>query len=221
MLYTANSGYLSQIGMASIGIEDFLSHNWKAWQRHGPTFPDFPNKDAILFPEQFFGRFAVYHRIEPSIWLSYMDSLDCPWPPEGHKIVIGPRTGMMWDGVKIGAGAPPLKTSLGWLLIYHGVDYLNIYRLGLILVSLHDPGEVLYRSPNAILEPERDYELGKGKGIYWVPRVVFTCGAVSTSDKEILDVDDSILVYYGAADTVIGVAGAKVGELIPQELECG
>lgn len=122
---------------------------------------------------------------------------------------------MMWDGVKIGAGAQPIKTSFGWLIIYHGVDYLRIYRLGVILVDLNDPGEVLYRSPNAILEPERDYELGEGKGLYWVPRVVFTCGAVPASNKDTLDADDSILVYCGAADTVIGVARAKIGDLIP------
>ncbi len=218
MLYTANSGHLSQIGLASIKIDDFLSFNWKAWKRHGPTYPGFPNKDAVLFPEKFSGKYAVYHRIEPAIWLSYMDSLDCPWPSEGHKIVITPRTGMMWDGVKIGAGAQPIKTSFGWLIIYHGVDYLNVYRLGLILVSLDDPGEVLYRSPNPILEPERDYELGESKKVYWVPRVVFTCGAVPASEKEVLSADDSVLVYYGAADTVIGVAEAKVGELIPQEV---
>jgi len=218
MLYTANSGSVSQIALASIGIDDFISYNWHAWTRHGPTFPNFPNKDAILFPEKFSGRFAVYHRIEPGIWLSYLDKLEPPWPSQGHRIIITPRAGMMWDGVKTGAGAQPIKTSFGWIIIYHGVDYLRIYRLGLILVSHNDPGEVLYRSPNAILEPERDYELGEGKRLYWVPRVVFTCGAVPASDKDILDADDSILVYYGAADTVIGVAGAKIGDLIPHEV---
>jgi predicted GH43/DUF377 family glycosyl hydrolase len=218
MLYTANSGAISQIALASIGIDDFISYDWNAWIRHGPTFPNFPNKDAILFPEKFSERFAVYHRIDPGIWISYLGRLEPPWPSQGHRIIITPRAGMMWDGVKIGAGAQPIKTSFGWLIIYHGVDYLRIYRLGLILVDLNDPGEVLYRSPNAILEPERDYELGEGKGLYWVPRVVFTCGAVPASNKDTLDTDDSILVYYGAADTVIGVARAKIGDLIPTEV---
>jgi len=218
MLYTANSGTIFQIALASIGVHDFLAHNWKAWTRHGPTFPNFPNKDAILFPQKFSGRFAVYHRVDPDIWLSYLDGLEPPWPSQGHRIIVTPRTGMMWDGVRIGAGAQPIKTSFGWLIIYHGVDYLRIYRLGLILVGLDDPGEVLYRSPNAILEPETDYELGEGKGLYWVPRVVFTCGAVPATDKDTLDADDSILVYYGAADTVIGVARAKIGDLIPTEV---
>ncbi|MCD6265067.1 MAG: glycosidase [Deltaproteobacteria bacterium] len=218
MLYTANSGSVSQIAMASIGIDDFISYNWNAWVRHGPTFPNFPNKDAILFSEKFSGKFVVFHRIYPDIWLSYLDNLDPPWPSQGQKIIITPRAGMVWDGVYIGAGAQPIKTSWGWLIIYHGVDYLRIYRLGLILVDLNDPGEVLYRSPNAILEPERDYEIGKGKGIYWVPQVVFTCGAVAASNKYTLDADDSILVYYGAADTVIGVAGARIGDLIPHEV---
>jgi predicted GH43/DUF377 family glycosyl hydrolase len=55
----------------------------------------------------------------------------------------------------------------------------------------------------------------------WVDNVVFTCGAVPAEDKEVLDEDDEILVYYGAADTVLCVASAKVGDLIPEEIRRG
>lgn len=66
-----------------------------------------------------------------------------------------------------------------------------------------------------MLEPEEDYEIGLSGA--WVPNVVFTCGAVGAEDKEVLDDDDEVLVYYGAADTSIGVATATVAELIPEE----
>jgi predicted GH43/DUF377 family glycosyl hydrolase len=217
MLYTAYDGVTAQIALASISCQDFLARRWGGWVRHGMVFPGVWNKDAILFPAKFNGKYALYHRIIPSIWLTYSDELSCPWPTEHHRIVIGPRSGMMWDAMKIGAGTQPLLTRYGWLIIYHGVDYSRVYRLGVLVVSPDDPGEVLYRSPNAILEPETPYEIGK-PGQSWVPNVVFTCGAVPREDKEILDAEDEILVYYGAADTVIGVALAKVGDLIPPEV---
>lgn len=216
MLYTAYSSVAAQIALASIDVADFLGRRWERWKRHGPLFPGFSDKDAVLFPEKFDGRYAIYHRIEPSIWVSFSENLDSPWPREDHRILIGPRAGMMWDGVRIGAGTQPIKTKYGWLLIYHGIDFANVYRLGVLVVDLNDPGRVLYRSPNFILEPEESYEVGE-KGINQVPNVVFTCGAVPMADKEVLGDNDAILVYYGAADTVIAVATAKVSDLIPKE----
>jgi len=85
-----------------------------------------------------------------------------------------------------------------------------------LLVALDDPGRVLYRSPNSILQPEATYELGE-EGCC-VPNVVFTCGAVPGVDKQVLEDDDELLVYYGAADTVACVAVAKVSSLIPEEI---
>ncbi len=214
MLYTAYDGNLAQIAAASIGVDDFLDRKWDKWQREGLAFKNIWDKDAILFPEKINGKYILYHRIEPSMWITYMNELEFPCR-EKHAIIIGPRPGRMWDSLKIGAGAQPLKTRYGWLLIYHGVDYNYVYRLGVILVDLQNPQKVIYRSPNPILEPIEDYELGLSGA--WVPNVVFTCGAVASSDKEILDDDDEILVYYGAADTSIGMASATLAELIPEK----
>lgn len=215
ILYTAYDGLVPQIAMARLSVEDFRAYRWDKWERLGLAFPGVTNKDAFLFPEKFGGRYAMYHRVAPSMWLSFAETVKCPWSREGHRIVMGPRSGMMWDGVKIGAGAQPLKTKYGWLLIYHGVDYALSYRLGVLLVDLSDPGKVLYRSPNSVLEPECDFEIGE-EGKCWVPNVVFTCGAVSREDKEVLDDADEILVYYGAADSCIGVATARVDALVPE-----
>ncbi|MBO8126462.1 MAG: glycosidase [Firmicutes bacterium] len=217
MTYTAYDGVVPQIALASISVDDFLARRWEKWERLGLAFPNFPNKDAVIFPEKINGRYAMYHRVAPSIWLSYADSIQCPWPKTGHKIIMGPRYGMLWDAIKIGAGAQPLKTRHGWLLIYHGVDYAIHYSLGVMLVSLDDPSNLIYRSPNPILTPEEEYEKGV-KGQVWVPNVVFTCGAVPARDTDLLEDDDEVLVYYGAADTFIGVAKATVAELIPEPI---
>jgi len=214
MLYTAYDGVIPQIALASIDQDDLIHRRWQHWHRHGLVFPGFTNKDAVLFPERFNGKLAMYHRIAPSIWVAFSDSFDTPWPREGHKIIMGSRSGMMWDAVKIGAGAQPLKTRFGWLHIYHGVDYSFRYCLGVFLTALDDPARLIYRSPNPVLKPEKSYETGHS-GQSWVPNVVFTCGAVPVAEKSVLDEDDKILVYYGGADTVIGVASASVSDLIP------
>lgn len=214
MLYTAYDGNIAQIAAASISIEDLVNERYRAWRRDGLAFKNIWDKDAILFPEKINGKYVIYHRIEPSIWVTYMNEIKFPIK-EKHAIIAGPRPGRMWDSLKIGAGAQPIKTKHGWLLIYHGVDYNYVYSLGVILVDLNNPEKVIYRSPNPILEPEEEYEIGLSGA--WVPNVVFTCGAVGAEDKEVLDDDDKVLVYYGAADTSIGVATATVAELIPEE----
>jgi predicted GH43/DUF377 family glycosyl hydrolase len=217
MVYTAYSGKVAQIGMASIEVHQFLKRNWQAWQRHGMVFPGFTNKDGALFPEQFDGKYAMLHRVDPHIWIIYSSHLSCPWPRKEHKILAGSTSGMLWDGRKIGGGSQPVKTRYGWLLITHGVDHLRFYRLGVLLLELFNPSVVIYGSPNAILEPQEKYEEGE-PGMDWVPNVVFTCGAVPMEDgKEVLEAQDELLVYYGAADSAIGVASAKISDLIPEQ----
>lgn len=216
MLYTAWDGKTPQIALASISADDFLSHRFDAWHRHGLGFPGMANKDAVLYPETFNGKYVLYHRIDPAMWVSFLDNLDTPWPRVGQKTFVAPRPGMMWDSLKIGAGAQPIKTKYGWLNIYHGVDYDKWYRLGVLMMDLDNPAKVIYRSPNPVLSPETEFEVGEERGSdFWVPHVVFTCGAVPATDKDALDIDDEIFVYYGAADTSIGVAKATIGQLVP------
>src|SRR5665647_1524056 len=147
MLYTAYDGIIAQISIASIKTEDFLNRRYELWHREGLPFKNIWDKDGLLFPEKIQGKYVLYHRIEPSLWVIYMNELVFP-STEQHAIIMGPRPGRMWDSQKIGSGSPPLKTKYGWLMIYHGVDYNYIYRLGVILVDLLNPQRVIYRSPN-------------------------------------------------------------------------
>ncbi len=150
-----------KIALASIDVEDFLNRRWKKWERCQLAFPGFEDKDATLFPQKFNGRYVMYHRIDPSIWISSSEYLGCLWPREEHRILLGPGAGIAWDGFKVGGGSQPIKTKYGWLFIYHGVDPYCIYQLGVLLMGLDDPGQLLYRAPNHILEPEESCELGK------------------------------------------------------------
>lgn len=117
-----------------------------------------------------------------------------------------------WDEL-IGSGPPPLLCDEGWLHIYHGVathfGSSNIYQAG---ISLHDrdrPWITLARGRYNILEPREDYEL-----LGQVPNVVFPSAAIPHSDCEILPHNTLINIYYGAADTCVGLALATVDELL-------
>ena len=119
-----------------------------------------------------------------------------------------------WDE-NIGSGPPPVKTREGWLHIYHGVAThfasSNIYQAGVALHDLNDPSIVLHRSKYNILEPRELYEL-----VGQVQNVVFPSGLiVEHYDDEGFALPKSIaLVYYGAADTVVGLATTTIEELI-------
>ena len=107
----------------------------------------------------------------------------------------------MWDGVKVGVAAPPIKVDGGkWLMIYHGVSRHARYRLGAALLDT-DGVTVLARTADPIFEPLEKYE---HEGV--MPDVVFSCGAIVRGD--------AVFLYYGAADKVLGVATASLAHLV-------
>ena len=147
---------------------------------------------------------------KPSIWIAYSNDLR-NW--HNHKVVMEPER--EWEGVKIGAGPPPIKTDKGWLLIYHGSSWLpnskfknykgevynRTYKAGAALLDLKDPSIVIARTKEPILEPKKDYELFGD-----VPNVVFPEGAVVRKGE--------LFVYYGAADKTCCLAICNLEELI-------
>ena len=192
MMYTGYGGRFDddyRICMAS-------SRNLIDWKRHGVML-DEPNKDASLFPEKINGRYIMFHRRHPDIWLAYSDDLH-HW--EDHRRVMEALPGSSWENIKIGIAGPPIKTDAGWFLIYHGVGEGQRYCLGAALLDLSDPTRVIARQPEPILEPELDWEING-----YVPNVVFSCGQVILGDD--------LIVYYGAADTVIGAAAIRLDQL--------
>lgn len=148
---------------------------------------DVPGKNASLFPQKVNGEFWLLFR-SGSDATYFANSPHLTYWPERFP-VFDKRPGY-WDSHRVGIGSQPIKTEKGWLIFYHGVDETNTYRLGIIFLDLADPRKVLYRSPKAILEPEKDYEK-----VGFISNVVFTCGAIEK--------DNSYFIYYGACDEVI------------------
>lgn len=178
-------------------------------------------RNGVLFPERIGGRFARLDRPNlvgfesgvtsgDTVRLSLSDDL-VEWEPAGT--VMSGRL-HYWDEL-IGPGPPPVRTRDGWLLVYHGIaTHLAgacIYQAGAALLDLEDPTRVLARTRDNILEPREPWET-TGQ----VPNVVFPSGMVveSFDDDGFAEPFARALVYYGAADTCVGVATATVAELV-------
>lgn len=189
------------------------TEDFESFKRFGIIMlPD--DKDASLFPRKFNDRWILIHRPSPTnyhlgahIWISYSPDLK-HWGQS--TILIHARRGSWWDAYKVGLGPPPIETSEGWLIIYHGVKTTaagSLYRLGLALLDLDDPGKVIKRCDEWVFGPSEMYER-----IGDVPDVTFPCGVVLKGDQ--------LIMYYGAADTTMAIATASLKDILTYIKEC-
>jgi predicted GH43/DUF377 family glycosyl hydrolase len=209
MTYTAYDGVHPPAGaVSSISVDDFLARKWDAWSAPRIlTPPGFDDKDLALLPETVDGNFLLYHRINNQICADLLPALDSDKRASRCISVMEPRVGM-WDSEKIGMAAPPIKAGEHWILIYHGVSRHATYRLGAALLD-KDGLTVLARTADAVFEPLDAYEQS-GE----VPNVVFSCGAVVRPTNPLGAHDDTVYLYYGAADKVTGVATASLAHMV-------
>lgn len=182
---------------------------------HRPLFPEsIPEKTVKLGSN----RPIDSHR--ESIWISYLNlvsgketCLECA-KFTSHYCLAHPV--YEWESLKIGAGAPPILTKHGWLMIYHGVRKHSgcteenpkyTYSAGVMVLSEKEPQKIIYRSCEPVLTPELDDET-----IGVVGNVVFPTG---TDRRDDIGKPNRIDVYYGMADNRIGVAKMEIPEVLP------
>jgi predicted GH43/DUF377 family glycosyl hydrolase len=176
------------------------------------------NKDVVLFPRAVGGRYTAIHRptgkfevTPPEMWLATSPDLR-HWGD--HRPLWGsgpiqktPSGGGGWDDGRVGGGVPPIRTERGWLKIYHASckpapgEPIGVYAAGALLLDLDDPGRVLAASPEALMRPEEDFER---QG--FVKAVVFPTGYAESGDD--------LLLYYGAADTNVGMVRYRLDDLL-------
>ncbi len=189
------------------GVSLALTQDFRAFEYYGMVMPP-EDKDAALFPRRFGGHWAMIHRPVPAsgsahMWISFSPDLR-HWG--SHRVLMPAREGAWWDARKIGLSTPPIETPEGWLIIYHGVRQTAagcLYRLGLALLSLENPTEVIYRGDEWVFGPVMPYERTGDVG-----DVVFPCGAVPDSDG------DTLKIYYGGADTSINLATGSIRSML-------
>lgn len=188
------------------GVALALTEDFRTFERLGQIMSP-EDKDAVLMPCKIGDFWALIHRpvsgYKANIWISYSSDLR-HWG--SHKLMLEARRGAWWDANKIGLSPPPIQTSGGWLVIYHGVKMTAagcMYRLGLALFDLQTPEKCLLRGDAWIFGPEEPYERQGDVG-----NVVFPCGYTIAPDG------DTINLYYGAADSCIGLATGSIRALL-------
>lgn len=207
MTYTSFDGtHLPHVSMTYIDKEDFLNEDWN-WSSPIRLSPEGEiNKNWVVFPGKVNGKHAILHSLSPDILVSYFDDLEDEDNYPIHSYYDGEGMGRpnYWDGWVRGAGPPPIKTEEGWLLFYHGMDNAGSrkYKIGAFLLDLEDPTEVVARSSEPLIEPEKEYEDERGMK----PGVVYACGADVLGSR--------LFLYYGGADTFLCAASIKLNNLL-------
>lgn len=190
-----------------ITTDDLLAP--ERYQRHGPRIAG-DNKNCVVFPERIDGQYVILHRPMPRIVCARVSALEDPWPADGVPLV-GPRANT-WRSSRVGAGAPPMRTDIGWLFPFHGATDIvegNVYSMGWCVLDLDNPELVRYVSDAPALVPEAPYEIELGS----IPQVAaanFRTGVRVVFPQGLVERGDDLLVYYGAAD--VNVAAASVGK---------
>jgi beta-1,4-mannooligosaccharide/beta-1,4-mannosyl-N-acetylglucosamine phosphorylase len=166
------------------------------------------NRNAVLFPRKIDGQYAMLHRPSDQGHTPFGDIFYTTSPDlvhwGNHRWVMGPRSG--WQSAKVGAGPVPIETNDGWLMIYHGVKITcngYIYSVGAALLDVAQPWKVLHRTRRYLLAPTEDYERGGD-----VPNVTFPIATILDEGS------GRLALFYGCADTSVGVAYAELDEVI-------
>ena len=230
--------YITAVGASFHGVCTVLlsTQDFENFQDHGIIFCR-ENKDIVLFPEKIGGRYAAIHRPtgkfevqNPEMWLAYSPDLrywgdhqplwgsgrptpPTPPAPSTHQAADQANdhrpdpAAPAWDDGRVGGGVPPIRTDRGWLKIYHAScrpqpdEPIGVYAAGALLLDLQDPRRVLAASPQPFMRPEADFEK-----VGFVKAVVFPTGYALRGDE--------LLLYYGAADTHVGLVVYSLDELL-------
>lgn len=191
---------------AALGVAK--THDFKHFERLENPFIPF-NRNGVFFPRKINGMYKLLSRPSDSGHTPFGDIFISESPDMvywgRHRHVMSP-SGNWWEGMKIGGGANPIETSEGWLLIYHGVcNTCNgyVYTIGGAILDIDEPSKVLYRSKRYLLTPEKWYE---ERG--FVPNVTFPCSTIQD------DATGRIALYYGCADSYVGLAFTTVDTLV-------
>lgn len=201
------------------------SKDLKNWTKHGPVFQDFKDgkyhdmetksgaiitklKDGKLVAAKINGKYYMYFGV-PHIWLATSTDLINWEPVEDYAgnlaPVLNPRPGY-FDSWLVEAGAPPVLTEDGIVVLYNAGNSRNIgvknlgnrvYTSGQAIFDVNEPWKLLDRTDKPYLKPELPFE----KSGQYKDGTTFVEGLVYFQDKWYL--------YYGTADSMVGMATAE------------
>ncbi len=187
--YTAYSG--SEIGLQLLSTRDF--QRFSSLPLVGPAAA---NKGLALFPRRIGGRYAALSRSDrESNSLAYSEDLNVWSEPLPCQ-----QPTQAWEVLQLGNCGSPIETDAGWLVLTHGVGPMRTYSIGVLLLDLEDPTQILGSLRRPLLSPTRAEQDG------YVPNVVYSCGALRHRD--------ALVIPYGIGDAAIGIATVAIPELL-------
>lgn len=172
------------------------------------------DKNVVFFPRRINNKLYFLHRIKPDIQIACINELQDLTQDYWHNYFLHLEENIALSSKHehevsyIGGGCPPIETAEGWLLIYHGVHDTTtgyVYTACAALMALDNPYKEIARLPYPLFKPEEDWEL-TGE----VNNVCFPSGAVVF--------DDTLYIYYGAADERIATASVSLSGLVAELL---
>ncbi len=198
--------WCTDFGGPTIGLG--VTEDFKTFTRLENSFIPF-NRNGVLFPKKIDGKYLMLSRPSDSGHTPFGDIFISQSPDMIHwgrhrRVMTSGQT--WWQGKKIGAGAVPIETTEGWLLFYHGVNGTCngfVYSIGAAILDKDNPAKVLYRTKDYLMTPEEQYEVSG-----FVPNVTFPCATLHDEET------GRIAIYYGAADTCLGIAYTTIHELV-------
>jgi len=198
MFYVANRGSFKGIHIALASSNNLIN-----WNKHGLIKMDLADWDSDMIkagsicPVKINDKYIMYFLGQKKEWntsvgLAFSDDL-ITWKEYKNNPVIIPRNGM-FDCKGVEPGTTFIDKNR-IILCYNGWAEDKIHKTGLITFLKHDPARIVSRSENPVLEPEYPWEING-----YADKVVFAEG--------IIEYNDYIYLYYGAADNCIGLAKA-------------
>jgi beta-1,2-mannobiose phosphorylase / 1,2-beta-oligomannan phosphorylase len=186
------------------------------------------SKSGAIMPEKINGKFYLLFG-EYRIWMAESEDL-VHWIPDRQPLVSPSLSG--FDESYVEMGPPPIKTEKGWLVLYHGIDKKMFYRIGFLLLDPKEPRKIICRSTEPIFGPKEKYELSgivdilpggfaalekfdddelsafmaKAEKEGYMPKVTFCPAAVARGDE--------LRIFYGAGDTSICTATARISDIM-------
>ncbi len=167
-------------------------------------------RNCVLHPELINGKYAFYTRPQDDfidagdgggICLGLCDDITSPNVDE--EILLSPRRYHTITESKNGAGAPPIKTDMGWIHIAHGVRNTAAglrYVIYAFATDLENPFKVIAEPGGFLIAPRGGERVGD------VSNVVFVNG-VAVNEK------DEVYIYYASSDTRTHVAKTDIERL--------
>jgi len=170
------------------------------------------DKNLMFFPRKINNKLYFLHRIKPDIqivavekledlstdfWKNYFLHFD-------ENIVLSSK--YPHEVSYLGGGCPPIETAEGWLVIYHGVNETAkgyVYSACAALLDLEHPQKEIARLPYPLFFPEKEWELTGN-----VNNVCFPTATIIEND--------TLYIYYGAADECIAVASVSLNDLLTE-----